>query len=103
VPFVLTVDQRDSRNAEDEVDALVGRLVGTATRLPFHRTAVHHPAGRPAALPCGGLGGRGGPPTNPGAAAGARRSGHTVTVATAVLRLVPGLARGGIWWPGPVH
>ena len=38
MPFVLTVDQRDSRRAGDEVDALVGRLAGTPTLLPFRRT-----------------------------------------------------------------
>lgn len=38
MPFVLTVDQRNSRHVGDEVDALVGRLAGTATLLPFRRT-----------------------------------------------------------------
>ena len=38
MPFVLTVDQRDSRQTGDEVDALVARLAGTATLLPFRRT-----------------------------------------------------------------
>ena len=40
MPFVLTVDQRDSRNAADGVDAMVGRLAGTATLLPFRSVTV---------------------------------------------------------------
>jgi hypothetical protein len=38
MPYVLTVDQRDSRHAADGVDHEVAELSGVATLLPFRRT-----------------------------------------------------------------
>lgn len=38
MPYVLTVDQRDSRNTLDQVDAVVAGLAGVSTLLPFRRT-----------------------------------------------------------------
>lgn len=38
MPFVLTVDQRDSRRTTDKVDDVVGRLADVSMLLPFRRT-----------------------------------------------------------------
>jgi hypothetical protein len=38
VPFVLTVDQRESRETRDAVEAALALLSGVATQLPFTRT-----------------------------------------------------------------
>ncbi|MGI3780164.1 MAG: hypothetical protein ACRYG2_05235 [Janthinobacterium lividum] len=38
MPYVLTVDQRDSRNTRDEVDRAVAELAGVSTLLGFRRT-----------------------------------------------------------------
>ena len=38
MPYVLTVDQRDSRHADDAVDHEVAELSGVSTLLPFRRT-----------------------------------------------------------------
>ena len=38
MPYVLTVDQRDSRNTADAVDQGLTALAGVPTVLPFRRT-----------------------------------------------------------------
>lgn len=38
MPYVVTVDQQHSRRSEDRVGAVLVRLAGTATLLPFERT-----------------------------------------------------------------
>ena len=40
MPYVLTVDQRDSRRTTDEVDEAVAELADVPTLLPFRRIFV---------------------------------------------------------------